>query len=155
MNDSVSLRFESRLAASKEAVWAWMVSVQGISAELRPLLRMTVPKGVQSLADVRVRPGVRLFRSHVFLFGLIPFDYSDLTLLELNEGRGFVEQSPMGSMKLWRHERWITPSADTPGVTTLTDQLTFRPRTAPRFVAWVVEKIFNHRHKVIRAHFGA
>ena len=69
-----------------------------------PFFRMTVPKGVVSLNDVDIQLGVRMFRSYVFLFGVLLIDYSDMTLLELDIGEGFTEQSPMGSMKLWRHE---------------------------------------------------
>jgi hypothetical protein len=37
-------------------------------------------------------------------------DRSDLTFLELEPGRRFLEQSPMLSMKLWRHERIVEPA---------------------------------------------
>lgn len=35
----------------------------------------------------------------------MPIDYSDLTLISLTPGVGFLEQSNMGSMKIWLHER--------------------------------------------------
>ncbi|MBK8904939.1 MAG: hypothetical protein IPM53_27415 [Anaerolineaceae bacterium] len=151
MENAISLRFESKLHASAARVWQWITSIEGITAEMRPYLRMTVPKGVRSLNDVAIKPGVCLFRSYVFLFGVLPVDYSDMTLVELDPGQGFVEQSPMGSMKLWRHERRIVPCPDDPSAVLLVDQLTFRPRIAQRLVGWFISQVFAHRHKVLRA----
>jgi hypothetical protein len=154
MEKAISLRFESKLHVSAARVWEWITSIEGISAEMRPFFRMTVPKGVRSLNDVKIEPGVRMFRSYVFLFGVLPVDYSDMTLVELDPGWGFVEQSPMGSMKLWRHERRIAPCPSDPSAVLLVDQLTFRPRIAQRFVGWFISQVFTHRHKVLRANLG-
>ena len=154
MSGSVSMRFESKLTAPPERVWEWIASVKGISEEMWPYFRMTAPRSVQSLADVQIRPGVPMFRSYVFLFGVLPIDYSDMTLLEFNNGVGFIEQSPMGSMTLWRHERQIVPHPSDPGAVMLVDQLTFRPRMARHLVTWFIRRVFTHRHKVLREHLG-
>ena len=153
MAKPVTLVFESRLPATGAAVWEWITSVRGISTEMWPFFRMTVPRDIRSLADVDFHPGRRLFRSRVFLFGIVPIDYSDLTLLELTPGNGFVEQSPMGSMKLWRHERRIQ-TAHPGDVVTITDRLTFESRWASGLVVWFIKKVFQHRHAVLRRHFG-
>lgn len=150
MSEPLLLRFESKLRAPRERIWAWITSVEGISREIWPFFRMTAPKGVRSLADLTLQPGVRMFRSHVFLFGVLPIDYSDMTLLELTPGVGFIEQSPMGSMKLWRHERHIMPCPNEPDTYLLVDQLTFQPRMAKRLVAGFIRRVFNHRHQVLR-----
>ena len=150
MSEPISIRFESKLRAPAERVWEWITSVEGISAEMWPFFRMTTPKQMQSLADVRVEPGTRMFRSYVFLFGFLPIDYSDMTLVELTPGVGFVEQSPMGSMKLWRHERYMAPCASEPEAVLLVDQLTFQPRMARGLVGWFIRRVFTHRHKVLR-----
>jgi len=68
---------------------------------------MTAPKGVESIQDVDFKLGQPLFRSTLLLFGAIPVDYSRLTVIKMEEGQWFVEESPMGSMKLWRHERYV------------------------------------------------
>ena len=150
MREPISIRFESKLRASPERIWEWITSVEGISAEMRPFFRMTTPKRMRSLADVRVQPGTRMFRSYVFLFGFLPIDYSDMTLVQLNPGVGFVEQSPMGSMKLWRHERYMAPCASEPEAVLLVDQLTFQPRMARGLVGWFIRRVFTQRHKVLR-----
>ncbi len=149
MNKQITLCYESRLRATDTRIWAWITSVDGIGRELRPWLRMTAPRRVRSLEDVRVRPGERLFRSYIFLFGVVPIDYSDMTLLQLDPGRGFVEQSPMASMALWRHERRILPGDD--GTWRLVDRLTFRPRLAAPLTRWFIQRVFTHRHRVLRA----
>ena len=153
MNNAISLCFESKLRAPSTHVWEWITSVEGISAEMWPFFRMTFPKGIHSLHDLQITPGDRMFRSYVFLFGVLPIDYSDMTLLELDTGKGFIEQSPMGSMKLWRHERRIVPCSSDPSVVLLVDQLTFQPRMAQRLVGWFIQHVFHHRHKVLRGNF--
>ncbi len=155
MTPMISLHFESRLGAPRERVWQWITSLRGISAELSPLLRMTAPKGVHNIADLEFRPGVRLFRSRVYLFGILPIDRSDLTLLELDPGHGFLEQSPMLSMRLWRHERRILAYPDDASAVRLIDQLTFTPRWAPGLVRWFLRRVFLHRHAVLRSAFAS
>ncbi len=154
MSEPIPIRFESTLRAPSERVWEWITSVEGISAEMWPFFRMTTPKQMRSLADVRVQPGTRMFRSYVFLFGFLPIDYSDMTLVELTPGVGFVEQSPMGSMKLWRHERYIASCTSEPETVLLVDQLTFQPRMARGLVGWFIRRVFTHRHKVLRGNLN-
>jgi len=147
VQNRVVLEFASELSAPPEKVWSWMTSVKGISAELWPVMRMTTPAGATTIGDVTVVPGKRLFRSWVLLFGIVPIDRSDLTLVSIDPGRGFVEESPMLSMKLWRHERTISANRDR---TLLTDTLTFEPRFVPRFTTWFIRKVFEHRHRVLK-----
>lgn len=147
------LQFQSNLRAAPSEVWAWITSLEGISAETAPLFRMSAPAGISRLQDVDVVPGRPLFRSRIYLAGFLPVDYSDLTLLALEEGKGFVEQSPMGSMRLWRHERRIEPGPGGQG-SVLTDTLTFEPRYAHALVAWFIKRVFVHRHRVLQQKMG-
>lgn len=154
MSRTFTLQFASPLRTSRESLWHWITSVDGIRAEMRPLLRMTVPGNLNGIDDVPVAPGRRLFRSFILLLGILPVDYSDLTLLALQPGEGFIEESPMGSMRLWRHERRIVSDHVDPACVLLVDRLTFQPRWAGTLVGWFVQKFFEHRHAVLRAHFG-
>jgi ligand-binding SRPBCC domain-containing protein len=138
------LKFSTHLGVSPTEVWIWMTSVDGISKEMAPFLHMSSPKGISSLASVAFQPGERLFRSWITLFGIIPFGYSDLTLVQLKEGQGFIEQSPMGTMRFWRHERSIVPQ-DSGCI--LTDELTFEPRLAGWLTSQIVYYFFKHRHR--------
>jgi len=145
------LRFDSELEAAPERVWEWMTSARGISTEMAPFLRMTFPRHLSRLSDLDVTLGARLFRSWVLLFGVLPIDRWDFTLIELSTGTGFVEQSPAHSMRLWRHQRTLSARD---GVTVLTDRLTFEPRVARRLSRWLIQTVFTHRHRVLRRHFG-
>jgi ligand-binding SRPBCC domain-containing protein len=147
----VTLSFESRLKASPQEAWSWATSVAGILAELRPLARMTLPRGVASILELDVPLGTPLARSWILLFGFLPLDRSDLTLVELDVGHGFVEESPMLGMRLWRHERRI---AAVPGGSTITDRLTFEPRFGGPLVRWFVAALFRHRHRVLGRRLG-
>lgn len=152
MSEDTVFRFESRLRASREQIWEWITSIEGISKEMWPYLKMTTPPGVTSLKDIELRPGERMFRSTILLAGFLPIDTSDLTLLELDEGGGFLEQSPMSSMELWRHERRILSDDENPGTLLLVDHLTFRPRRMTRLTRWFIRRVFTHRHAVLRRH---
>jgi ligand-binding SRPBCC domain-containing protein len=72
-------------------------------------------------------------------------------LIELDAGSGFVEESPMLSMKLWRHERRISSRGTR---TVLTDTLTFEPRFARPLAEWLIRVTFEHRHAVLRKELG-
>jgi len=143
----IELSFESEVTASPAEAWEWITSVKGISAEMRPYMRMTMPRDIESINDLDITPGKALFRSRIYLFEFIPMGHSDLTLIEMKEGDGFIEQSPMASMKLWRHERRIVPISNG---SRIIDHLTFQPKLAPRIVAWFISAFFNRRHRVIR-----
>ena len=146
-----TLTFESRLRVSPETAWHWITSIDGILKEMAPYMKMTVPEGVKDISQVTVVPGTPLFRSWVKLFGMIPIDYSHLTLVQLDLGRGFVEESPMGSMKLWRHERTIVPEGDG---CRLVDRLTFEPRFLDGLTLRFIRFIFKHRHARLQQFMG-
>ena len=147
----VELTYRSELKAPPEKVWRWITSIHGISTELWPLMKMTAPSGVGSITDVEIKPGEPMYKSWILLFGFLPIDRSKVTLVEIREGEGFLEQSPMTGMKQWRHERRIEPSA---GGCVLTDRLTFEPRFGTPVVRWFIKKLFEHRHEVLRRELG-
>lgn len=147
----VELTFRSELKASSEVVWRWITSVHGISTELWPMMKMTAPSGVGSITDVDIQVGRPMYTSWILLFGFLPVDRSRVTLLEITDGEGFLEESPMLGMKLWRHERRIE---SLPGGCVLTDRLTFEPRFGTPIVRWFVKKLFEHRHVVLRRELG-
>jgi hypothetical protein len=147
----IRLEFISALSVSPAMAWDWIRSMDGVLAEMRPLFRMGAPAGLRNLDDQAVILGQPVFRSRLYLFGFLPCGYSDLTFSSWNDRVGFVEQSPMTGMRLWRHERTISP---TPGGCALTDTLTFEPRMAGGLVAWMIGRFFAHRHAVLRKRLG-
>jgi len=118
---------------------------------MRPYLRMTALDDAASIKYRHITPGQPLMRNKVFLFGFLPMGHSDLTFTEFKEGEGFVEQSPMGLMTFWRHERRILPTANG---CVIADNLTFQPRWASPIAAFFIRTLFRHRHKVLRRRLG-
>jgi ligand-binding SRPBCC domain-containing protein len=113
---------------------------------------MTFPASLSSLSD-DWQPGRRLFRSWILLFGLLPVDYDDLTLVEVEEGRRFLERSEMMTQKLWQHEREFVEITN--GVRII-DRVSFCSRVSalePIQLA-VFRSIFKYRHFRLRRLFG-
>jgi hypothetical protein len=131
-----------------------VTSIEGVNHELRPWMRMTVPRGARDLNLEDVELNRPVGRSWVLALGVIPFDYDDVTLVERGPGMRFLERSPMGSMRLWQHERIVEPRGD--GASAITDRLTFEPRIpgSSRLVRGIVERIFRHRHRRLLRWFG-
>jgi hypothetical protein len=129
------------------------MSEEGINAELAPWMRMTVPRGLESLDLETVEPGP-LGRSWVLLFGLIPFDYDDIGLERIDAGRGFLERSKMLSQRFWEHERTIEPLGD--GACEISDRVAWEPRIPlpGRLLRPLFRAVFRHRHGQLQRHFG-
>src|SRR5690606_41355585 len=113
--------------------------------------RLPGPKGMRDMASIAFEAVVPLFRRWIRLGGIRPVDVSDLTLVSLAPGEGFVEQSRMGSMRLWRHERRISPHGSG---CQIIDTLTIEPRLGGRLSVAFVRKFFAHRHSMLRKHLG-
>jgi hypothetical protein len=140
-----TFEISSLLPADVDAVWAHCSSMQGVSRELWPWLRMTYPKGAESLVSAPLVSGQPLFRSTLFLLGALPIDWSDLTLIEVEPGRRFLERSTMASQRIWEHERLLEPVK---GGTRISDRLQWRGRFpgAGAVFAVVVPFLFKWRH---------
>ena len=144
----------SRLDAPSEAVWERVITPAGVNDEMRPWMRMTVPRGLDDFSIGDVEPGVSIGRSWVLLFGLVPFDYDDLTLVRVDPGRGFLERSRMLSQRLWEHERTIEPTGE--GTCVVTDRVAWEPRLPlpGALLAPLIGGFFRHRHRRLRRRYG-
>ena len=145
--DTIHFTFQTIVSAPMEEVWDWITSLKGIQKEMMPYFKMTAPRGINSINDLKIDLGEPLFRSRIYLFGFIPIGYDDITLIEYSKGKGFIEQSPMTSMELWRHQRNIEEVEEG---TMITDQLTFKPQHASKLVGRFLKHVFRHRHKVLK-----
>jgi len=148
---TVRVTFESKVPSSPAELWHWSTSVRGVAEEMKPLLKLHFPKGMEHIPEDQDSMGKVLGNCRFMLFGMLPVDLSRLTFTEVEPGRRFVEQSPLLSMKSWRHERVIEPGADG---TRVVDTLEFTPRAATPVVAWFVSQLFEHRHKMLRRAFS-
>jgi ligand-binding SRPBCC domain-containing protein len=144
----------SILEADPAAVWERVTTPAGIVDEMRPWMRMTVPRGLESLDLKSVPLGEPLGRSWILLFGAIPFDYDELTLVRLEPERGFLERSKMLSQRVWEHERTLEPLGD--GRCSISDRVRWEPRlglpAAP--LRPLIGGFFSHRHRRLRRRFG-
>jgi ligand-binding SRPBCC domain-containing protein len=143
----------SQLAATPAHVWEHISTMAGVNYELAPLFRMTHPPGVDRIDESLGELGRPVFRSRVLLFGLIPVDYDDITIVRLDPGLGFLERSPLGTQRLWEHERAIQPSGDG---CVLVDRVAHDPRVpvAERAQSALLRRVFLHRHRRLRRRFG-
>ena len=141
------------VAAPAERVWEQVTTIEGVNEELRPWLRMTVPRGARGMSLEDVELGRRAGRSWLLLGGVLPVDYDDVTLVERGPGMRFLERSPLGSMRSWQHERLVEPAGE--GACEVTDRLEFEPRlrAARRPARAIVERLFAHRHRRLADHF--
>jgi len=147
---TVRVKFESKVPRTPSELWNWSTSVRGVDAEMGPILKLDFPKGMTHIPRDGSGLGRPLGNCKFLLFGIVPVDLSRLTFVEVEPGRRFVEQSPLLSMKSWRHERVIEPAADG---TKVVDTLEFTPRFATGIVKWFISKFFQHRHAVLEREF--
>lgn len=143
----------SFLTADAQTIWDRIASFEGINDEFGGLLRMTAPRAVREAGLDAVVVGERLCRSWILLFGVVPIDYDDITVVELDPPHGFLERSSMLSNRVWEHHRTIEP-AD--GGCVLTDAIRYEPR-APvphALLRRVYGLVFALRHRRLRRHFG-
>jgi len=113
---------------------------------------MTFPASVADISE-GWQPGSRLFRSWILLFGVLPVEYDDLALAEVDEGRRFLERSEMWTQKLWQHEREILEAASG---TRIVDRVSFVSRVAPleSIHLLIFRLIFRYRHFRLRRLYG-
>ncbi len=147
---------QSIVEAPAERVWARVVTPEGINDELRPWMTMSMPRGVHGLTVDDLPIGTPVGRCWMRLFGVLPFDYDRLCIVDLEPGRRFDEQSTMMTMRQWRHERSV---ADEGEKTVVRDRITFELRGPIRVltpvVAVGVRALFGHRHRRLQRHFAA
>lgn len=155
---------ECLVDAPADRVWERVVTPAGINDELRPWMTMSMPGGATSLTIDNIPIGEPLGRSWLRLFGVLPFDYDQLSITELEPGRAFREESTMLSMSRWQHERSVTAGGAAERgqgagheKTVVRDRITFVLRPGLRFATPVVAAglrwLFGHRHRRLQRYF--
>jgi hypothetical protein len=146
----------SVLPISAPQAWARAMTPEGINYELAPWLRMTMPKGLRgrALDDAAIAELGRgpLGRSWILLFGVLPVDFDDIAIAELDPGRRFLERSRTLAFGLWQHEREIESLGSSS--CRISDRLGFELRAplarVPGIAALgraIVGALFRHRHR--------
>ena len=142
----------SSLRERPDVVWRHATSPAGVNRELRPLLTMTFPPDVEDLVAA-AEPGKKAFRSWLLLGGILPVEYDDVTFVEVEPGRRFLERSRLLSQRVWEHERIVEPEGEG---CRLTDRLGFEPRIpgTGALYAPIFRLVFRVRHRNLRRLFG-
>lgn len=148
-----SFEIASDLAASPEAVWQRVVTPAGINDELLPLMRMTMPRHLRGATIDQIPLQQRIGRCWLLLLGLVPVDYDDLALVEVDPGRRFLEHSTMLTQSRWSHERIVEPHD---GGCRVIDRLRWEGRTRAFEAVFgaAVPILFRHRNRRLRRHFA-
>jgi hypothetical protein len=144
----------SALAVAADELWAAATTIEGISYELAPILRMTVPRGAGDMNIASIPLNEPVGRSWILLGGVVPVDYDLITVTERGPGLRFQERSTMASLKRWNHERTVEPDGE--GRCRVTDRLEFEPRMrgTGRLAAAIVRFLFRHRHTRLARRYG-
>ena len=156
---TASFEITTRLAAPADEVWAAALSEEGINHELRPWLRMTMPKSIDPGMTIEDAPlGEKLGRAWILLGRVLPVDYDDLCLVERGPGLRFLERSRLGSARHWQHERAVVPvGADASEITDRVEielRAPLRALGGTRVAARTLRALFTHRHKRLREKWG-
>jgi ligand-binding SRPBCC domain-containing protein len=143
----------SIVAAPRSALWEHISTPALLNREFSPFLKMTFPKSVETLTPQTVPLGQKLCRSWILLFGLLPVEYDDVTLVEIEPGVRFVERSSMLTQSFWEHIRTLE---DADSGCRVTDRVRFVSRLslAGPLQQALVKAIFAWRHKRLTSLFG-
>lgn len=147
-----SFEIETDLCLSPEKAWSHMTSPSGVNAEFWPFLRMTFPSTMDDVTS-DWQPDQHRFRSWLLLFGIIPVEYDDFGLREVDIGKRFLESSEMLSQQQWVHEREIS---ETPAGTRISDRVCFVSRLPflERVYLGVFRLVFRYRHFRLKQLYG-
>lgn len=146
----------SEVLAPVDKVWGRLITQEGINHEMRPYLKMTMPKSFRGKSIGDVSPGTHVGKSLLLLFGVIPFGYDDITIAQIQPGRMFREESAMTGMRTWIHLRTLEPVGER---TMVTDAITVVPRLPipglGRLLGAVIGAFFWHRHRRLKGYFAS
>lgn len=154
--DQPTFRRVSEVPAPADMVWERITTPEGINHELRPYMRMMMPRSFRGKSIGDVVPATHIGKSLLLLLGLIPFGFDDITITEIEPGRMFREESAMTGMRTWIHHRTLESVGSK---TVVSDAITLTPIVPipglTRLLAAVLAAFFSHRHRRLQRYFSA
>jgi ligand-binding SRPBCC domain-containing protein len=151
-----TFRTVSEVPAPVDTVWGRVTTPEGINYELRPYLKMTVPKAFRGRTIGDVSPGTHIGKSLLLLFKLIPIGVDNITITQIGPARMFREESAMTGMRTWIHHRTLEPAGR---ATLITDTISLEPRLPipglKRLLGRILAAFFQHRHRRLTKYFAA
>lgn len=145
----------SVVPAPRAQVWSRVVTAEGVADEFGPLLTMRFPASLAGASIADLPCGRPIGRAWILLAGVIPVEFDDLVIVELEAPRYFHERSSLGSCRVWEHRRELEALSD--GSTRVTDTVRAEPRRVlpGPVVRMVVTVLFRHRHNRLVRKFSA
>lgn len=144
--------YELQVAAPPEEVWEYFQSVEAL-AELTPPNRRFKIIG----KETKVVDGA-LHSMRIWLFGVLPVVWKS-RISQVTPPYGFTDQAEKSPFQFWRHRHDLIP-AD--GGTLIRDIVAYivplgklGKAVNKLFVSKDLDKLFEHRHKVLRERFGS
>lgn len=121
-----------------------------------PVMKMTVPRAMRGRTIGDLVPGDHVGRSWLLLGGVLPFEFDNMTMVQIDPGRRFLERSSMGLIRHWQHERCLAATAT--GGTLVTDNIEYIMRFpipgSARLTGAIVKMLFTHRHRQLARRFN-
>jgi len=141
------------LRAPAQEVWSHATKMEGVNAELAPLARMTSPSDAAGRSIHDMPLGRTAFVSWILLFGVLPVERWQLTMIEVGPGRRFLERSRTAMLTAWEHERTVDAEG---AYTRVTDRVRIEPRlrVAGSIVVRTARILFDNRHRNLARMFG-
>lgn len=147
-----SFSCSSELPVSADEFLATL-SMEGVNAELSPLVRMTAPEAFSARGILEWPVKRQLFCSWILLFGFLPIDRHRFFLAAINPNEGFSERSTSWTNKYWCHDRTVVTLK---AGCRVTDAVNFRSRIP--FVDILLKPIYRlvflWRHRNLRRRYG-
>ena len=147
------LEIQSAIDAELSLVASEALCMTGVNRELFPLVRMTSPLAWRDKPLKDWPRNRQVFSSAILLFGFLPVDLHRFKLESVWDN-GFEERSESVLNSEWEHRRTI----DRQGMCSVVcDRVVFRSRVRilGKILLPVYRAIFRHRHRRLRARYGA
>lgn len=125
------------------------LTMEGVNAELRPLIRMTAPADWVTRSILKWPPETHLFSSWILLFGVLPIDRHSFYFKLIEPELGFSEASSSIINELWCHQRTIVPT-DRGCIVTDTVSFSCRAPMVGYLLKPVYEIVFSRRHRNLK-----
>ncbi|MEZ5501861.1 MAG: hypothetical protein R3E50_04085 [Halioglobus sp.] len=147
-----TLTFSSDLPVPAEEILATL-TMEGVNAELSPLVRMTAPVDFAGRSILLWPQKQFLFKSWILLFGFMPIDRHSFYFEAINPDSGFCERSTSITNECWRHERKILPL---PNGSRVVDTVEYESRVPLLDVILkpLYKLVFWRRHQNLRSMYG-
>ena len=148
----MKLKFSTKLHSFENNVWNAVATMDGVNAELYPLLAMTYPAKSKGLSLEDAPLNKHLFTSILLLFMFIPIDLHFLKLKKVRRGE-FLEESSSIIQQKWIHHRTVIRDPQHLNFCIITEELEWNTRLwgiANWIMYPIIYVVFWNRHRRLK-----